>query len=190
MALPISAITNGIGEFKAHLYGAWHSGRKTNNPISRIVQETITSIPERTQRHYCQVAGIRRKSNIAIGNKHNPEEVENQAWKRGKATFHFIDHHGQQGREGESYVAWHLPNTYIGPHQQMTKGRIRKINRKLTGLVNKGTQGNRQEKVVKQYHADGAQAVRGIQNNKTSNAFWPLNHKSNRITLWHVFCVQ
>ena len=105
VALPISVINKSIGEFKAHLYGAWHSGWKTNNPISRVTQEMITSIPERTQRHYCQVAGIERKNNIAIGNKHNPEEVENQAWQRGRATFEFADHQGRQGYKGTSYVA-------------------------------------------------------------------------------------
>ncbi|MBK7919921.1 MAG: hypothetical protein IPJ94_27430 [Chloroflexi bacterium] len=116
VALPIKTITAGIGDFKAHLYGAWHNGRKTNNPISREVQEAITNIPERTQRHYCKVAGIRRQTNIAIGNKKNPEEAEKQAWQRGRATFEFVDHHGRQGRKGTSYIAWHLPNSYTGPH--------------------------------------------------------------------------
>jgi hypothetical protein len=56
VAIPVKSVTQSIGDFKAHLYGAWHSGRKTNNPISREVQRSITSIPERTQRHYCKVA--------------------------------------------------------------------------------------------------------------------------------------
>jgi hypothetical protein len=108
VALPVKTVTAGIGDFKAHLYGAWHSGRKTNNPISREVQESITSIPERTQRHYCKVAGIRRQTNIAIGNKKNPDELEKQAWQRGRATFEFVDHQGRQGRKGTTYIAWHL----------------------------------------------------------------------------------
>jgi len=135
VALPVKTITIGIGDFKAHLYGAWHSGRKTNNPISREVQHSITSIPERTQRHYCKVAGIRRQTNIAIGNKTNPEEVEKLAWQRGRATFEFVDHQGRQGRKGTTYIAWHLPNSYTGPHQQSPNGRMRKINRKLTDLL-------------------------------------------------------
>jgi len=135
VALPVKTITAGIGDFKAHLYGAWHSGRKTNNPISREVQESITGIPERTQRHYCKKAGIRRQTNIAIGNRKKPEEAEKQAWQRGRATFEFVDHQGRQGRKGTTYIAWHLPNSYTGPHQQSPKGRMRKINRKLADLL-------------------------------------------------------
>ena len=187
VALPVSVITAGIGEFKAHLYGAWHSGRKINNPISRTVQETITGIPERTQRHYCRVARIRSKPNIAIGSKHKPEEVEKQAWQRGRATFELVDHQGQQGRKGYSYVAWHLPNTYIGPHQQTTKGRMRKINRKLNVLVNKGTQGNRQGKVVKRYFADGKDAVQALDRDEVLEVYWPMTAVSKLSTLWAVF---
>ena len=187
VALPISAITDSIGEFKAHLYAAWHSGRNKNNPISRAVQEMITSIPERTQRHYCQVARIRHKTNIAIGCKHNPEEVKKQAWLRGKATFHFIDHHGQHGQEGNSYVVWHLPNTYFGPHQQTPKGRMRKINRKLSDLVTKGTQGNRRQKVVKRYFVDGKDAVKALDRGEVMEAYWPLQIGVRPGKLWAVF---
>ena len=187
VALPVSIITNSIGEFKAHLYATWHSGRKINNPISRFVQEKITSIPERTQRHYCHVARITRKTNIAIVNKNNPEEVENQAWQRGKATFHFIDHHGQQGQKGTHYIAWHLPNTYIGPHQQSTTGRMRKINRKLAVLVNKGTQGNRQQKVEKRYFVDGKDAVKALGRSVVSEAYWPFQSRAGLRKLWTVF---
>ena len=186
VVLPISAITNSIGEFKTHLYAAWHSGRKSNNPISRAVQETITGIPERTQRHYCQVAGIKRKTNIAIGNKHDPEEEENQAWQRGRAIFKFVDHQGRQGRKGTLYIAWHLPNT-VGPHQQTTNGRMRKINQKLNVLVTKGTQGNRQKEVVKRYYADGKAAVETLGQGEVSKAYWPLQSGARPSKLWVVF---
>ena len=116
VALPLSAITESIGTFKAHLYGAWHSGRKTTNPISRKVQENITGVPERTQRHYCKIAKVERKSNIAIGRKHTPLNVEEAAWQHSRAVFDFIDSQGKQGRKGGHYLAWHLPNSYSGPH--------------------------------------------------------------------------
>ena len=174
VALPVKTITAGIGDFKAHLYGAWHSGRKINNPISREVHEAITSIPERTQRHYCKVAGIRRQINIAIGNRKNPEEVEKQAWQRGQATFEFVNHHGRQGRKGTSYIAWHLSNSYTGPHQQSPKGRMRKINRKLADLVTKGALGNGGEKVEKLYFANRQKAVREIEQDLGKNKYWSM----------------
>jgi len=187
VALPIKSITKSIGDFKAHLYGAWHSGRKTNNPISREVQEAITSIPERTQRHYCKVAGIQSQTNIAIGNKKNPEELEKQAWQRGRASFEFIDHHGKQGRKGTTYIAWHLPNSYTGPHQQIPKGRMRKINRKLDDLVTKGAQGNGGEKVEKMYFTNGKEAVRALGRIGGNERYWPLMPVSKRHGLWTVF---
>ena len=167
-------------------YGAWHSGRKTNNPISREVQEAITNIPERTQRHYCKVAGICRQTNIAIGNKTNPEEAENQAWQRGRATFEFVDHQGQQGCKGTAYIAWHLPNNYIGPHQQSPKGRMRKINRKLKDLVTKGAQGNNGETVEKMYFANGKEAGRALDRHGDMNTYWQLMTPENRCGLWAV----
>jgi len=187
VALPVKSVTKSIGEFKAHLYGAWHSGRKTNNPISREVQQSITSIPERTQRHYCKVAGIHRQTNIAIGNRKNPEEAEKQAWQRGRATFEFVDHQGRQGRKGTYYIAWHLPNSYTGPHQQSPKGRMRKINRKLNVLVTKGAQGNGGETVEKLYFANGKDAGRALRRDVEIGTYWPLVSESRNCNLWAVF---
>ncbi len=187
VALTVKTITAGIGDFKAHLYGAWHSGRKTNNPISRDVQQAITSIPQRTQRHYCKVAGIGRQINIVIGNKKNPEEAEKQAWQRGQATFDFVDHQGRQGRKGTIYIAWHLPNSYTGPHQQSPIGRMRKINRKLADLVTKGAQGNGSETVEKLYFANGKEAGQALGQCMQAAAYWPLVPGARKRDLWAVF---
>ena len=65
--LPIKTVTSGIGQFKAHLYGAWHSGRTSDKPISREVQRQITHIPERTQRLYGRIANVKSTRNFAIG---------------------------------------------------------------------------------------------------------------------------
>ncbi len=186
VALPIKAITQNIGDFKAHLYAAWHSGRKVNNPISREVQQNLTGIPERSQRHYCRVAKLNRQTNIAIGNKKNPEEVQKQAWQRGRALFEFTDHQGWQGRKGVSYTAWQLPNSYTGPHQQAPKGRMRKINRKLKDLVNQEAQGNGGEKIEKRYFANGKTAVRGLKKQR-GEVYWPMMSVSRQSQLWVVF---
>ncbi|MCL4267864.1 MAG: hypothetical protein KJ069_32155 [Anaerolineae bacterium] len=185
--VPVADVTKSIGDFKAHLYGAWHSGRTVTNPISRRVQSSITGIPERTQRHYCQVAPIRRQTNIVIGGKYNPEEVEKQAWQRGRATFQFTDYLGRQGRRGAIYIAWHLPSTYIGPHLQSSKGRLRKINRKLKDLVTNGARGNGGKKVEKLYFTNGANAGRALNRGQVQVAYWPLIAVSKKVNLWAVF---
>lgn len=187
VALPIKAITKSIGEFKAHLYAAWHSGRRQTNPISREVQKTITGVPERTQRQYCRVAKISRHTNIAIGSKYTQEEAEKQAWRRGQASFIFTDHNGNHGRKGTSYTAWHLPNSYISPHQQTTNGRMRKINQKLNVLVHKGARGNGSEKVEKTYFANGKDAARALNRGLGKEIYWPTMTVSMRSQFWTVF---
>ena len=187
VALPLSAMTAGIGDFKAHLYAAWHSGRRRNNPISRQVQVALTGVPERTQRHYCQVAKIRQQTNITIGNQYTPEESEKQSWQRGRAAFPFTDYHGRQGRKGRRYIAWRLPNSYSGPHKQTTNGRIRKINRKLKDLVRTGARGNNGTKVKKRYYANGAEAARALNRGQGSEIYWPTKMAARQSQIWSVF---
>lgn len=74
--LPLTAVADSIGMFKANLYAASHSGRKSNNPISRDKQAALTGVPERTQRHYCAVAGVDRQENIALGQPYMPKRVQ------------------------------------------------------------------------------------------------------------------
>ncbi len=187
VALPISAITAGIGDFKAHLYAAWHSGRRRNNPISREVQATFTGVPERTQRHYCQATNVRQQSNIVIGSQYTPAEAEKQAWQHGRAIFPFTDYHGRQGRKGRRYIAWRLPNSYSGPHQQTANGRIRKINRKLKDLVHKGARGNNGTKVKKRYFANGAEAARALNRGQGPEVYWPTKKAARQSGIWAVF---
>ena len=192
VALPMTAITEGIGDFKAHLYAAWHSGRHTDNPISRSQQHLITSVPERTQRHYGKVARIGRQTNMAIGGKYTSEEVKKQAWQRGRAVFQFTDHQGQQGRKGASYVAWHLPNSYIGPHSGTAKGRQRKINRELKDLVDKEAQGNGGKRLRKCYYANGGEAGQAYNRQSACDLYWPFVGQKgrHRVNLWACFFIS
>ncbi|MFO7683142.1 MAG: hypothetical protein R6X34_24170 [Chloroflexota bacterium] len=190
VALPLSAITESIGAFKAHLYGAWHSGRKANKPISRKVQESLTGVPERTQRRYCKVAGICRQTNIAVGQQHSSEAAAQAAWQQGRAAFSFTDYQGRQGRKGITYIAWRLPNSYANLHQPTSKGRMRKINRKLKDLVTIGAQGNEQMKVEKLYYASGKEAARAASRGKREEAYWPVPVKARQEKVWAVFSQQ
>lgn len=190
VALPLSAMTAGIGDFKAHLYAAWHSGRRRNNPISREVQATLTGVPERTQRHYCQATKIKQQSNIVIGSQYTTEEAEQQAWQRGRAIFSFTDFQGRQGRKGRRYIAWRLPNSYSGPHQQTANGRIRKINRKLKDLVRKGARGNNGTKVKKRYFANGAEAARALNRGAEPEKYWPTKMAACQSGIWAVFSLR
>lgn len=184
--LPIEVVTQDIGVFKAHLYGAWHSGRKQANPISRQVQEQLTGLPERTQRHYCRVAKVKRQQNIAIGGKYTQEAAQECAWRRGRAIFEFYDAQGGQGRRGGRYMAWHLPSSYRGPHEQATNGRQRKINRILKDLVENVAQGNSSKPVDRCYAASPGTAGVVYQRNPHLDIYWQGRGEYGRPGLWYV----
>ena len=136
VALALKILRGGIGSVRAHFYASFHSGRRSQQPISRRTLEAATRVAARTQRLYERETGVKRRRNMAIGERYSAENVQKRAWAHGKASFDFIDHHGRQGPEKRHYIAWHLPNSYRGCHDPSPKGRMQKINRQID-LVNK-----------------------------------------------------
>ncbi len=181
--LPLSALTQGIGHFKAHLYTAYHSGRQVNNPISRQTLEQLTAVPERTQRHYEKQTRIKVKPNLAIGAAYSPENIEQQSWQRGGAVFKFSDKNGRFGKKAATYLAWQLPNSYIGPHKQAAYGQQRQINHQLTDLVREGAQGNGENKIVRTYFDHGKDAYKA--QTTECAVYWPAGDSKNH-SLWHI----
>ena len=185
--LPIEALLGGIGQVRAHFYASFHSGRRSENPVSRSKLEEITHVPERTQRMYEQTAGVNSQHNIAIGPQYSEKEVQERAWRHGRATFNFIDKEGKQGPAGQNYVAWRLPNSYEGCHEPSPKGRQKKINQQLRELVMKGMRANGREKVERLFWANGAAAGKGYNRNPGIDAYWPHGpRRSSQYILWGV----
>lgn len=188
VSLPVTAVVSKIGEFQAHLYGAWHSGRRTENPISRAKQRELLHIPERTQRHYCRVAQIQRIVNYAIGGQYTPETQREGAWEHGNATFPFKDKRGYQGKKNQEYIAWQLPSSHKARHSTAPKGRLKKINRQLTvDLVNSEAQGNNGKRIDKLFFKNGAEAAKAYsKQGRGLDAYWPQPHrnKSKQCTIW------
>lgn len=184
--LPTTILTKGIGAFKAHLYAAWHSGRNTPNPISRSTQRKLLHVPERTQRHYEQIAGVKVRTNLAVGARYTPENIEKHTWRRGGAVFQFVDKQGRLGKGNGRYLAWQLPNSYVGPHQQAARGNIYRINRQLSGLVHEGAQGNSDTRLNRRYFPHGAEAAKAIQRQQGEEVYWPIHFKQ-RVQLWSIF---
>jgi len=187
VAIPVKGLLKGIKAVRAHFYASFHSGRKTNNPISREKLRTITSVPERTQLDYETTANITTQKNMAIGERYSQTQTHERAWLHGKAAFHFVDINGFQGKAGRDYVAWHLPNSYTGPHVTCCKGRQKKINRRLVDLVMQGMRGNGREQVDKVFWPHGAAAGAAHTKNQTQDAYWPQQHTRTRaFYLWQV----
>lgn len=168
--LPLTALSGGIGSFRAHLYAAWHSGRRSANPIARTSQRQHLHVPERSQRRYCQQLNLRRQRHFAIGKPYNKERMEEGNWEQGTAAFEFLDSRGVLGRTNGRYVAWQLPNSYGRRHQPSRMGRQKKLQRQLTDLVNQGARGNGETAVQRQYHPNGKAAARAAHN---QTSYWP-----------------
>ena len=184
--LPVTVLTAGIGTFKAHLYAAWHSGRRTSNPISRDTQQKLLGIPGRTQRHYEQKTAVTVITNLAVGAPYTAENIETHTWRHGGAVFQFTDKQGRLGKPNGRYLAWQLPNLYFGPHQKAALGRQRHINRQLIGLVHKGAQGNIEPRFTRRYFPHGADAAQAVQTKQCQEGYWPLKQKQ-RLQIWSLF---
>lgn len=205
VALPVEALLNGIGDFRAHLYAAFHSGRTKETsrgseamPISRSTLAELSGVGESSQRSYEAQADIEIQANFAVGERATKENHENRAWTQGQAVFELKDYRGQQGKKGQTYLAWQLPNSYIGAHSHRPKGRQKRINRELKDLVMKGMPGNVEEtsdtrqpekgfakKLKKVFFPNGKLAARAYGRNPDQERYWRRHRTRNgRFELW------
>jgi hypothetical protein len=213
VALSAAALLNGIGRFRAELYAAFHSGRikvapngaKQAAPIARETLKVLSGVGETTQRRYEQQlrqteTAVTIQPNFAVGQKASQTELKRKAWQQGHALFILKDSRGQQGPKGEQYVAWQLPNSYQGSHQQCPKGRQRRINRQLAhaakdqDLVMKGMPGNGDQTTAtvptnntpdKLYYPTGKLAARAFNRHQTNSCYWRERITRNgRYAIW------
>ncbi len=191
VALPVTALTQGMGKVRAHLYASFHSGRQkftsphaAAKPIARATLQQLTHVHPRTQRRYEKQARVRTQANFAIGQPHTTTTAQQTAWQHGTAVFHLKDVKGIQGQPQTSYLAWQLPNQYAGPHLPQPRGRQKRINRELADLFMQGMTGNSQDTAraipAKRFFADGKAAGRAA-NRLASPVYWP----STRKNIWY-----
>jgi len=152
VAVPLNALTGTIGQCRAHLYAAFHSGRTTTDlltgerrgrgPIARETLCKLSGAVPNSQRNYERRAHVGRRSAIAVGPQVGRADEQELAWRRGRALFHLRDRQGRFGRPGATYLAWQLPNEYTGPHATLPRGRMKRLNRALADLFHDGMTGN------------------------------------------------
>lgn len=173
--LPLTAVTGSLKGFNASLYAAWDTRRKPA-PVSRSTREDVTGVPERTQRHYCQVAGIRRVRNYSLA---SPTDEQGYAYQHGTAVFSFRDHKGKNGRKGRSYTARELPTTQQPSQERANVGRYQKINQKIN-LVIKASR----VKVERLFFENARQASKKA--SRGGESFWKFREAST-FNLWSHF---
>ncbi|MCA9916807.1 MAG: hypothetical protein KC445_02595 [Anaerolineales bacterium] len=190
VALPVAVLRQKIGTVRAHLYATFHSSRtqhdQAKKPISRETVKKLTEVNPRTQRRYERKAKVKRQAQFAIGPAATTDNLQARAWEQGQATFQFKDFNGQQGPQGKSYVAWQLPNSYVGPHAPQPKGRQKRINQTLTDLFMQGMTGNGQRlSVTRRFFDNGRLAAKSYLRNSEQDHYW-RGRGNGRYQLWQV----
>jgi hypothetical protein len=194
VSLPVSVLRQRIGTVRAHFYASFHSGRTGQGdgvkPIARATLQKISNVSRASQQNYERRAGVRRQANFALASQPTADTEQERAWQRGPALFHFTDHKGKHGAAGQRYLAWQLPNHYVGPHRHNNGGRQRRINRDLKDLFKKGITGNNKrvvERGVQRFYGDGRLAAQAYHRAKIADVFWAGESARNgRCQLWYV----
>lgn len=194
VALPVSVLVESIGQVRAHLYASFHSsragrgggGKTTSSPIARETIGALTQVIPRTQRRYEKMAGVSAQQNFAIGGSANAETVEYTAWRHGRATFRLNDKKGIQGKSGQRYVAWQLPNSYAGPHRLQPKGQQKQINQALSDLFMQGMTGNGQCRPEKRFYGHGRAAAQAYNRGISQDIYW----YDGRVGVWYCYSLE
>lgn len=198
--LPVSVLVEGMGTVRAHFYASYHSGRKSANPIARQTLSDLANVSRRTQQIYERRTGVERSANWAIGGEFSKQEAQNRGWRQGRALFTFKDHQGKTGAPDKTYLAWQLPNSYVGPHEPHAIARRKRINQNLVDLFKKGITGNgrkmvegrqetlanSEENAVARYYERGTMAAKAYNRSAQDDIYWrsPVTFGHRRV--WHV----
>ncbi len=193
VALPVEVLLGPIGDVRAHLYASFHSSRtktertgSASSPISRATLPDLSGVSPRTQQSYEKKAVVAVRRNLAGGLPVGAVCVQEQAWRHGMALFPFTDFRGKQGKAGQTYHAWQLPNTHFGPHAHLGRGRGRHHNRQPADPRHKGDAGNGQRvERVWRYFGNGAEAGKEWGRCGRGQVYWP-GKKGRGVVLWWV----
>lgn len=140
--VPIDRLTGKLGDYRASMWAAWHSGRKSETPISRATLTAETEMPQRTQRHYEAIAGVKRTFNYSF----STSDKDTADWRHladlGGRYFMAKDTAGLFGPKGRALLAQQIPNSYeqIFAHQARSTRR-NAINRTISDLRFNATRG-------------------------------------------------
>ncbi|MDX1614588.1 MAG: hypothetical protein R3300_09780 [Candidatus Promineifilaceae bacterium] len=178
--LPLTALLEGMGAVRAHLYASFHSGRaaqakqQISAPIARATLTEQTGVSRRTQHNYERRLGVSVRRNFAIGPRDEIQRRQEWAWRRGRAVFTFRDRLGRHGPPNQRYIAWQLPNSYGPIHHRASIGQQKRINRQLADLLTQGTTGNDGPAFDCRYYPNGARAAKAYQRQSVQLAYWPV----------------
>jgi hypothetical protein len=163
------------------------SGSIKPRPISRARLQELAGCSTYRQRSYERRMNITVERNIHILGDHSDYELQRARRHFGLPAYKHTDHGGKidRHRRGAAYIAVRLPNSYHLPDAItiVNSQRQRTINRALDGLCHMGSGGSDREAIVHLYHRDAATAVRAVERNQHTPAYWTIA-QNGRTRLW------
>jgi hypothetical protein len=163
------------------------SGVFKPRPISRARLQELAGCSTYRQRSYERRLNITVERNIHILGDHSDYKLQRARRHFGLPAYKHTDHGGQidRHRRGAVYIAVRLPNSYHLPDTitVVNSQRQRTINRTLDGLCHMGSGGSDREAIVRLYHRDAATAVRAVERDQHTPAYWTIA-QNGRTRLW------
>ena len=178
--VPVADLLQGMHRASAALYAAavtLRLKRRGPRPITRDALTSITGRAASTQRTYSKTAGIEARRNYVLLPSGDVD---------GPGVFLLHDYLGQQGRAGRVHLARRMPNSYVVPLAAASRGRLRKINRRLNLVLSVG-QGYRPEVDYRRiYHDTATGAARAYGRNYHDDHYWIVGRTAAGAGLWHM----
>jgi hypothetical protein len=184
--IPLADLTGKLSRMRLALQAAFHASRNHDNPISRATLRDLTGISERAQREQenAHAELITTRLNYSIDGLATESSLQTHAFRHQQGAFQFTDSMGQQGKQGDIYLAHQLPNSYTARYQCAGQGRKHKINRQLTdNRVNQGARGTGWQKIEQVFYRNGAELVAAI-NRGASEGVYPIGRVRHGTGVW------
>ncbi|MEZ4519647.1 MAG: hypothetical protein R3C44_23400 [Chloroflexota bacterium] len=129
--------------------------------------ERLSDACPSSQRAYEKRAGVTRRTAYAIGPEapHGPDQTavaQDTARQRGRSFFRLTRPRRPFGRPGRTYLAWQLPNEYTGPHQRLSRSRMKRMNRTLADLLVNGMTGTTNVRRPSGRHRNASSTMRRL----------------------------
>jgi len=183
VVVPVADLLGGMHRAAAALFATVATLRRPRRagrgprPVTRETLAGITGRAASTQRTYSKTAHIEAQPNYVIlpsGDVDAP------------GAFVMVDHLGLQGQAGRAHLARQMPNSYVVPLVAASRGRQRKINRRLN-LVISEARGYRPEVDYRRiYHDTATGAARAYGRNYHDDHYWPVGLTAAGAGLWHM----
>lgn len=184
VAVPVADLLQGMHRVNAALYAAVVTLRRPRRrgagrprPVTRRTLAGMTGRAASTQRTYSKTARIEAQTNYVILPCGDVDAA---------GAFVMVDYLGLQGQAGRARLARQMPNSYVVPLAAASRGRQRKINRRLNLVITEARGYWPEVDYRRIYHDTATGAARAYGRNHHDDHYWPVGQTAAGACLWHM----